>query len=231
MSKELIGMPTDEYNDIVYRYTYYALQGIAPKIPRSIHPNQISFFAFLCSLASCACLYFISTPAAYLYWVLFNTLWYIFDALDGMHARISQQTSEFGGFLDHFFDVIFFMFMFTIFVIKFNLLHTFYIFIILMRFTVCTIVFLVQNHTGKMYLSKFSGGLELLLMTAVMVFSYCFPHLNLVAMTSNPVLHKILLWLSLDSGVFMKLVLLFYFVGVIPAIIQQYLFAKRHLCS
>ncbi|PHQ82309.1 MAG: hypothetical protein COB66_00560 [Coxiella sp. (in: Bacteria)] len=66
MSKELVGMPTEVYNDVIYRYTYYALQYVAPRIPASIRPNQISLLAFIFSMTSCACLYFITSPVAYL---------------------------------------------------------------------------------------------------------------------------------------------------------------------
>lgn len=230
MSKEYIGLPpADEYNDVIYRYTYYALQSIAPRIPKSIHPNQITWTAFTCSMLSCVFLYFVQTPAAYLYWVLFNSLWYIFDALDGMHARITKQSSEFGGFLDHFLDNVFFTVMFTVFAIKFNLLHPFYVFIILARFTLCTVVFLVQNHTGKMYLSRFSGGGELLLMTTVMILSYCYPHFNLLQYIHNPTLLNIATWLNFDSGVFMKIVLIFYLIGMVPQYWIQYRFAQKAL--
>lgn len=230
MSKEYVGLPPeDEYKDVIYRYTYYALQSIAPRIPKSIRPNQITWTAFICSMLSCAFLYFIHTPAAYLYWVLFNTLWYIFDALDGMHARITKQSSEFGGFLDHFLDNVFFTVMFTVFAIKFDLLHPFYIFIILARFTLCTVVFLVQNHTGKMYLSKFSGGGELLFMTTVMLLSYYYPHFNLLHYLHNATLLNIATWLNLDTGVFMKIILIFYLIGMIPQYWIQYHFAREKL--
>ncbi len=230
MKKEYVGLPEgDEYHDVIYRYTYYALQSVAPKIPTSIHPNQITWSAFVCSMLSCAFLYFIHTPAAYLYWIVFNTLWYLFDALDGMHARISKQKSEFGGFLDHFCDNIFFIFMFGVFVIKFDLLYAFYIFIILGRFTLCTVVFLVQNHTGKMYLQKFSGGGELVIMTTVMLLSYFYPHFNLVSEMNHSIWQRIAAWLHLDSGVFMKLALICYLIGMVPSFIQQYRFAKREL--
>jgi phosphatidylglycerophosphate synthase len=231
MAKEYVGMPDDEYNDVIYRYTYYALQGIAPRIPKSIHPNQITWTAFLCSSLSCILLYWVQTPAAYLWWVLFNSLWYIFDALDGMHARISGQKSEFGGFLDHFLDNVFFTIMFTVFVMKFDLMYPFYIFIILFRFTMCTVVFLVQNHTGKMYLTKFSGGGELLFMTTVMILSYCFPYFNLLPYIHNPTLLSIATWLHLDNGVFMKLILVCYIFGMTPNMVQQYRFARKELCS
>lgn len=232
MTKEYVGLPTeDEYNDIIYRYTYYALQGIAPRIPKSIRPNQITWAAFFCSMLSCVFLYFIHTPVAYLYWILFNTLWYIFDALDGMHARISKQSSEFGGFLDHFLDNVFFTVMFTVFTVKFDLLHPLYIFIMLCRFTLCTVVFLVQNHTGKMFLSRFSGGGELLFLTTVMILSYLYPHFNLLTHIHNPQLLQVASWLSLDSGVFMKVVLLFYLVGFVPQYWLQYRFAQKELTS
>jgi len=232
VTKNYVGMPPDdEYNDIIYRYTYYALQGVAPRIPKTIHPNQITWLAFVCSSLSCVFLYFVTTPAAYLWWILFNSLWYLFDALDGMHARITGQKSEFGGFLDHFLDNIFFILMFSVFVIKFDLLYPFYIFIILCRFTACTVIFLVQNHTGKMYLTKFSGGGELLFMTTVMVLTYFYPHFNLLKHIHNPILLHIAAWLHLNTGVFMKLILVCYLFGIIPNLFQQYYFTRRQLCS
>ena len=231
MATAKTGMPTEEINDVIYLYTYRVLRRVALLIPASIKPNQISFLAFFCSMTSCVFLYFISSPAAFLYWIFFNTLWYVFDTLDGMHARITDQTSEFGGFLDHFFDNVYFLFMFSVFIVKFHLLHPFYIFIILMRFTICTVVFLVQNHTGKMYLSKFSGGGEFLLMTGVMLLSYALPHFNLLPYITSPILLKAAVWLSLDSGVFMKLILIFYLIGMLPSFVAQYLFARRELCS
>ena len=95
------------YEDVIYKLTYRALSGFVPLIPKGIHPNQITWMAFTSSLIACALLYFIKTPAAFLWWALFNFIWYILDAFDGMHARCSGQTSEFGGFLDHFLDNIF----------------------------------------------------------------------------------------------------------------------------
>lgn len=229
MGKEVVGMPTDAYHDVIYRFTYYMLQDIAKLIPASIRPNQITLVAFMFSLISCACLYFIKAPIAYLYWALFNFCWFIFDALDGMHARITGQSSEFGGFLDHYLDNIFFIFMFSVFILKFDLLYPFYIFIILCRFTLCAVVFIVQNHTGKMYLTRFSGGGEFLLMTLVMIFSYLYPHYNLMQHLSNPIALKIAVTLHLESGFFMKLVLIFYLIGMVPNFIQQYRFARREL--
>src|SRR3990167_7235244 len=166
-------MPED-YKDIIYRLTYFLLGKVAHYIPRSVSPNQITIVAFVSAMIACALLYFISSPMAYLYWAIFNFIWYVLDALDGIHARLTRQTSEYGAFLDHVLDNIFFLIMFTVFTIKFDLSHPLYVLALMTRITAAVMVFIVQVHTGKLYLSKLSGGLELLLMTTVMLLFYFF---------------------------------------------------------
>ena len=100
----------EDYKDLVYRLTYFFLGKIAHLVPRSIKPNQITMLSFTSALIGTALLYFVQTPAAYLYWILFNFIWYLLDAMDGIHARLTQQTSEFGAFLDHALDNIYFIF-------------------------------------------------------------------------------------------------------------------------
>lgn len=107
MSDVKIIMP-DDYKDVIYRITYFLLGKVAHFIPRSITPNTLTITAFISALTGCLLLYLVQTPAAFLYWALFNFIWYMLDALDGIHARLTGQTSEFGAFLDHFLDNIFF---------------------------------------------------------------------------------------------------------------------------
>jgi phosphatidylglycerophosphate synthase len=185
--------------------------------------------AFFSALIACFLLYFCKTPAAYFYWAIFNFIWYLLDALDGIHARRTQQTSEYGAFLDHMLDNVYFIFMFAVFVVKFHLLYPLYVFIIILRITAATTVFIAQVHTGKLYLSKFSGGLELFLMTSVMLLSYFYPNLNLTTMLQNPILVKAMLFLALDQGVFMKIALLVYLVGVPLAMLITARFVKQEL--
>ncbi len=212
MSNEAVVIP-DTYKDYVYRITYKLLGKVAPLIPNSIKPNQITLAAFIASLTACFLLYFVHSPAAYLYWAGFNFVWYILDALDGIHARLSGQTSEYGAFLDHYFDNIFFIFMFTAFMLKFDLAHPIYITVIILRCTAATSIFLAQAHTGEVYCGRFSGGLELVLMTTTMLLSFFYPHFDLTQHLSNPTLLSIAQTLSLTSGVFMKLTLLIYAIG------------------
>ncbi len=217
----------DDYNDVIYRMTYPLLWKLVPYIPRGITPNQLTVAAFLSTLIAALLLYFVTSPVAYLYWALFNLLWYVLDSLDGMHARNTSQTSEYGAFLDHALDNISFVFMFTVFVIKFDLLHSLYIFIILLRFTAAVMVFTVQCHAKRLYLSKFSGGAEFVMMTMVMVLTYLFPHFNLATYTTNPLLLNIINLLNLQQGIFMKLVLLIYLFGVPSTFYLQFRFVKQ----
>lgn len=227
MSNEGVIMP-DDYKDYIYRITYFLLGKVAHLIPRSIKPNQITTTAFISSMIACALLYFVKSPKAYLYWVVFNTLWYILDALDGIHARMTYQTSEYGAYLDHFFDTAYFIFMLTVFSVRFDLTGTLYLFILFLRCTAATSTFLVQMHTGRLLLGRFSGGLELVLFSATMILSYYFPHLNLAEHTQNSLALYWIHALDLTSGVFMKITLMFYLIGVPMTFWQQTRFVKRY---
>lgn len=218
-------IPAD-YHDYVYRLTYYLLSFVAPYIPKTVSPNQITLMAFVSAMLGNILLYLIHTPAAYLYWVVFNLIWFLLDALDGMHARLSGQTSEYGAFLDHAMDNIYFLFMLTVFAAKFHLTNIFYIYIIVLRVTAAVMVFTVQCHTKRLYLSRFSGGLEFILFSAAMIFSYAFPQVNALTWSNHATYKEIALFLNLQQGVFMKLALLPYFIGVPIAIFQQFRFVN-----
>lgn len=228
MSNNAVIMP-DDYKDLIYKITYPLLGKLAPRIPNSIAPNQITIAAFISTLIAAALLYFVQSPMAFIYWALFNAIWYVLDALDGIHARLTGQCSEYGAFLDHAFDNISFIFTFTVFAIKFDLLHPFYIFILLSRFTAATMVFTMQCHTNRLYLSKFSGGFEFLLMTIVMLLSYAFPHFNPAMHTNNSFLLHWIDLLNLQQGLFMKLTLLIYLIGVPITFYLQFKFVKKEL--
>ncbi|OGT39915.1 MAG: hypothetical protein A3E81_02010 [Gammaproteobacteria bacterium RIFCSPHIGHO2_12_FULL_36_30] len=218
-----------DYNDYIYRFMYFVLSPIAPLIPKSITPNQITVLGFFSAMTGTVLLYFIQTPIAYIYWIIFNFIWFVLDALDGMHARLTQQSSEFGAFLDHSLDNIYFIFMLTVFAAKFDLFHLLYIYIIILRVTAALMVFAVQAHTRRFYLSRFSGGLEFLLLSTVMILSYCYPNINPALLTTNLFLLHCINILNLQQGMFMKCALFFYFIGVPVNMILQFQFAKKVL--
>lgn len=230
MSTKSVIIPED-YKDVVYRVTYFLLGKIAHLIPRSIKPNQITIAAFFSAMLGTALLYIVQTPMAYIYWMIFNFIWYVLDALDGIHARLSQQCSEYGAFLDHALDNMYFIFMFTVFAIKFDLTHILYIYILLLRVTAALMVFAVQLHTKRIYLCSISGGSELLLFSMAMFLTFLFPHLNLAEHTPNPFLLHIIDLLNLQKGLFLKLMLLIYAIGVPITFVLQFRFVKRELVS
>ena len=221
----------DDYNDWIYRITYRALSKVAPYIPRSVHPNTITYFSFASALLGCAILYFCHTPVAYLYWIVFNYAWFLLDALDGMHARLTNQTSEFGGFLDHFLDNIYFAILFPVLAVKFDLGYTIYIFAISLRITAALMVFLVQAHRRRVYLGAATGGLELILFTSVMLLSYFLPHFNPSMHTTSHHLLYLINILHLQSGFFMKVTWFVYIIGVPIHMIEQVRFVKQHLAE
>lgn len=219
----------DGYQDYLYQLTYRLLIGVTPWIPSYVKPNYITVAGFIFAMTGTALLFLIKTPIAYLYWIFFNLMWFILDALDGMHARLTQQTSEYGAFLDHSLDLIYFLFMFTVFVVKFDLTHILYVYIIILRITISALVFVVQCHTRKLYLTKFSGGLEFLLLNAVMLLSYFFPHANPAHWTHHSILLHWINVLDLRQGFFMKIALWAYFIGVPINTVKQFRFANQIL--
>ena len=221
-------IPTD-YQDYLYRFTYFLLSYVAHYVPKSITPNQITLTAFGFAMLGNGLLYFIHTPQAYLYWVGCNLIWFLLDALDGMHARLSNQTSEYGAFLDHAMDNVYFLFMLTVFALKFDLTHILYVYIIILRVTAAVTVFTAQCHTKKLYLAKFSGGLEFVLLSLAMILSYLFPNGDLTHWVHHPLLQQVIILLDLQQGVFMKLALLIYFIGAPIAILQQFRFVHTVL--
>ena len=217
------------YNDYIYKLTYQFLAPLVPYIPRKITPNQITIAGFFCALIGTGLLYFISTPIAYIDWVIFNLLWFFLDALDGMHARSSNQGSEYGAFLDHTLDNIYFIFMLTVFAAKFDLLHLLYLYIIILRVTASAVVFIVQAHTKKVYLSRVSGGFETLLFSIAMILSYCYPTMNPAMLTTDPFLLKWIFLLDLQKGFFLKCALFPYFIGIPITFFLQFRFVKKEL--
>lgn len=219
----------DDYKDFIYRITYLFLGKFAGYVPRSIRPNQITAVAFISAMLGAFLLVFVQSPAAFLYWTLFNFIWYLLDALDGIHARLTGQTSEYGAFLDHALDNIYFIFMFTAFAWRFDLGHVFYIYVLLARCTAALMVFAIQYHTKRFYLSRFSGGTEFLLFSLAMFLSYCYPNFNPAYHTSNTLWLYFIHVFSLQQGMFMKLVLMIYAVGAPVNFILQFRFAKKEL--
>lgn len=230
MTSKNVIIPED-YKDFIYRLTYFFVGKIAHYVPRSIKPNQITTAAFISAMIGTALLLLVPSPAAFLYWIVFNFVWYILDALDGIHARLTQQSSEYGAFLDHAFDNLYFIFMFTVFTVKFDLGHTFYIYAMIARVTAALMVFTVQFHTKRLYLGRFSGGFELFLFTTAMLLSYFFPNFNPENHTTNPWFLYLIHIFNLEYGLFMKLVLMIYAVGAPINFILQFRFVRKELAS
>ena len=219
----------DDYHDYLYRLTYRLLSGVAPYVSKNVSPNQITLAAFLSAMIGNILLLTIKTPMAYLYWVIFNFIWFLLDALDGMHARLSNQSSEYGAFLDHSLDNIYFLFMLTAIVIKFDMTSVLYIYILLLRVTASLMVFTVQCHTNRFYLGRFTGGLEFLLLNSAMILSFCYPHINPMQWVRSAIGLYCINVLDLQTGIFMKLAFLPYFVGVPINIALQFRFVRGML--
>ena len=134
--------------DIVDRFLYHAiLVRIAPYIPRSITPNQITLAAFFCFLSGSLSLLMIESPVALLLQVAGIAFGLTLDCLDGLHARLSGQTSRFGSFFDHYCDQIAYLFFYFAIVIRFKLATPVFLFLIMARMTLAAVAFLHQAET------------------------------------------------------------------------------------
>ena len=90
--------------DFVDQMTYGTYFKLARWIPARVTPNQLTALSFFWALAASGTLAFWDRPAGFLTAALCLYLHSFFDALDGIHARRTGQTSALGHFLDHFMD-------------------------------------------------------------------------------------------------------------------------------
>jgi len=98
----------------------------------NITPNMITTLSFACSLISIYFLYNYNI----LFFIIFSSLNYIFDCLDGYVARKYKLTTKFGDYFDHFTDIIhLFLIMFVLFY-RYN----FFDFKIALVFSICLLL-------------------------------------------------------------------------------------------
>ena len=146
--------------DIIDHLTYRAYAGLARRIPRGVTPNQLTVMNFSCAMVACLCLVFVEHAWGLLAAALFFYLYTLFDALDGIHARLTGQMSRFGHFLDHFLDGFTWLFLYFSVILKFSLFSPLFIFLFLLRILMQSFAFLIQVITGELHLPRLGPTAE-----------------------------------------------------------------------
>ena len=103
----------------------------------------------------------------------------------------------------------------------------FYIYTLCLRNAAALMVFIVQCHTKRILLSRFSGGTELILLSAGMYLTYLFPHFNPALYTSNSICLHLIDFFSLQHYLFIKITFLTYAIGIPITIWLQFRFVAR----
>lgn len=193
----------DGNNDLVDNFFYPILFRVAKYIPSSIKPNQLTFIAFCFGLISTVSLVEIENKYGLLVSALFIFLWWLFDGLDGIHARNTNQCSMFGAFLDHFFDTLYAGLLFFAVLYHFNLFTPLFVFIALLHLMTQAIFFLSQVYTKVLFLPKLGPSCE----AFAMIF--------------------IFIWIFFYGATILKFALMSYFITLPYAILSIYLRTLR----
>jgi phosphatidylglycerophosphate synthase len=160
-------------NDVIDKMLYPFIFQIAKYLPKSITPNQLTIMGSFFGLIAIFFMFFITNKIVLLLCSFFIFIWWLFDALDGIHARNTEQSSSFGGFLDHFFDTLIgagFMFSYLVY---FKIFTPLFVFIMLYRLAAQAIFFLTFAHTQSFDIPMLGSTVEVFLFITVLI-SYFF---------------------------------------------------------
>lgn len=153
--------------DLLDHLLYPFYQKVATFIPRSITPNQITIAGFLFALLSALLIGWKSIPITLPLAGITLYLYSLCDALDGIHARLTNQCSDKGSFLDHFFDNIGMSCIFFAILYRFELFVPIFVLAFFLRITVGVTSFIVQAETGDLLIPKIGPTCELFIYIAL----------------------------------------------------------------
>jgi phosphatidylglycerophosphate synthase len=157
-----------EDNSFSSKYLYPMWQSLQKHVPKNIAPNVISFFGFLCT--------FLALVLSYQGHILLDLLSTIFvfiyinlDCIDGIHARINNNSSPIGEFIDHACDSVSAIFLSLTACNIFGITNKFLVIIIaqivLFNFILCHVKAYVENIVK---FDRYTGPTELLLYYCVL---------------------------------------------------------------
>lgn len=170
-------------HDLIDQFIYPYLSKLAKYIPKSLSPNVLTVFALLSSLTAAGSLLFITNRMSLIIAVAGLMMNVVFDGLDGIHARLTNQACLFGAFLDDLCDVVSMLFVFFAVMIHFNLTAPLFIFIFLFRITINTVFFVYESSYQSIYLPKV--GLSFELFIYCIFFLICFVTGDKILFTYN----------------------------------------------
>jgi len=172
---EQFNKPSSTNRDIFDNLLYPLLSKFVVYIPGFIHPNVLTLGAIFSACATAAVFAFFPGPSAYLYCAGLLLCWIVLDSCDGIHARNTGQSSEFGAFLDHAGDAFGLFVLHLAFVYRLDIQSPVLIGALLLRQAMNGWVFLIQNYAGKLHLPTAGWSVEIYTVAALMIAKFLFP--------------------------------------------------------
>ncbi len=196
-------------NDLVDRLAYPHLVKLQRFIPRTVTPNSISWTGFFSVVIATSTLMLVKHPVALLVFVVFILAYSALDCLDGIHARMTGQTSRFGEFLDHFLDQLSSLLVWFSLLLRFDLFTPIYVFIVLSVMTINTLAFVYRALSGHLYVGALgpTTNLVALCIGFIAIFVFDDPVLFTIR-TANPDVMRVLVAQNVSSITIAKLALL-----------------------
>lgn len=167
--------PSSSNRDITDKLLYPVLYKLVVFIPRSVHPNAITLAGLLCAFMAAAVLGLSSSPASLLLCAALLVMWIILDSFDGIHARNTGQSSNLGGFLDHFGDAAGMFLLQAAIVFRFNITEPVVFCALLFRQALAAWTYIIQVHAGRLYIPSLGWSFEIYAYAALMVATFFFP--------------------------------------------------------
>lgn len=218
-SKSISGTNEDYIDHLMYPF----YTKLAAFIPQRVTPNQLTWANFACAMIACWGLILVDEDWILLVSAVFLYLFTVFDALDGIHARLSGQLSKFGHFLDHFLDGFTWLFLYFAVVVHFSLWSPILIFLLMLRMLMQSFAYLTETVTGHLHLPRLGPTCEVVGYCVGFVVTFFFPgSYKVYFFNEMPYVYQILESCQLLDLTVMKVVILGYVVGLPPTIMNFY---------
>jgi phosphatidylglycerophosphate synthase len=157
--------------DIVDKFSYPVIFKLVRHLPKSLTPNQITTVGFGFCLLGAVTLGYGNSSSSFVCAGIFLFLHWLCDAMDGLHARNTQQTSQFGAFLDHFYDMGAALAICFALLIRFQVMTPLFVFIVMMRIAVQGGVYLVHGFTQVFDLPRIGPSVESWIIVIALIYS------------------------------------------------------------
>ena len=123
----------NDSRDVVFEALKPAYVWIARQVPRAVTPNQLTLAGLGCAASAAIVLLLWRNNAACFVAAGLLFLYETFDALDGLHARNTGQSSLFGAYLDAIVDSAQAGLIYFVLLVRYELYAPIYIFVLALR--------------------------------------------------------------------------------------------------